>query len=99
MTRNARKRAERIYTQRAKQGFPPVSNVILHNDGTIEDRKPSKMFYFPLGHHSSCILQSEVDEHKRFAEAFEKALGRPMSSFRLSWWQRIKAWLSRRLIP
>ena len=44
MARNARKRAERIYTQRAKQGFPPVSNVILHNDGTITDRVQARPY-------------------------------------------------------
>jgi len=37
-SRQARRRAEQIYTERAKANFPPVSSVILHRDGSIEER-------------------------------------------------------------
>jgi len=42
MSRQRRKRFERIHAKRAKAGFPPVSKAILHNDGTIEPRRPGQ---------------------------------------------------------
>jgi hypothetical protein len=36
MTRQSRKRFERIHLRRAKAGFPRVSPAILRDDGTIE---------------------------------------------------------------
>jgi hypothetical protein len=35
MTRASRKRAERIITRRAQEGFPRVSKGILHQDGSV----------------------------------------------------------------
>jgi len=36
MSRQSRKRFERIHTKRAKARFPRVSSAILHKDGTVE---------------------------------------------------------------
>jgi len=41
-SRQARRRAEQIYTERAKANFPPVSSVILHRDGSVEERPPPR---------------------------------------------------------
>ena len=90
MSRHTRKRYEKIYTRRAREGFPPVSQVILHKNGTVTKRMERPLMWpalrrtWPLREPdklSERILQAERKESVGFLERIKRFL-RALVSYR-----------------
>jgi len=95
MSRQRRKRFERIHTKRAKAGFPRVSPSIFHNDGTIE-AAPQQRYRVVLSPTFQEQLRalSSTDQHE-IMQAVQKLQGNPYRGRRIiaSPIERIHDWL------
>jgi hypothetical protein len=80
MSRRSRKRYERIYTRRARTGFPRVSKAILHADGTVKPMPPPRR-------------SMTVREHIDAIQPAPKQEATKPEAQRRPWWRRILSWL------
>lgn len=111
MKRASRKRYERIYTMRAKAGFPPVSNLKLTKDGEVVPRLPLSgeprrfRVTFAPSYYESLKRVPEEDQAKLEAEVLKASerlarnpyLGHKIDVGPLGWILNKLKWLRREL--
>jgi hypothetical protein len=76
LSRHSRKRFERIYTRRAQQGFPPVSPLVLHKNGSITERPRPGVFRSALVTTPFFVEPARGEDVK----TCQKSLGAPSDS-------------------